>query len=729
MILFEEDWLKYPSAIAHLSTKNESWMHMAKAYKAMGISNHLFLLSLINPLLEHLDPHDPFLTQDQKDMVIAECKINPWYFFREVARIPAQSGAAAIPMEANRGNIALWWCFFNHITMVLTQPRQTGKSYTLFELCVYLLGIKCEGTLVNLFTKDEKLRKESVDIIKRVFDCLPGYLDLRNKRTDASNTEEITVNLLENKMKTFVPRASEKDANNVGRGFGSAINWVDEAPFCGNAHISLPALFSAGNAVRDRAKGAGAPYCNILTTTAGKLDTDEGKYVYDKYVRQAMPWSESVFDQKNIVELEAFVRRNAPGGDFKIAIILSHRQLGKTDEWLWEKMRESGSEGDAADRDYFNVWTSGTESHPLSPTLLRKIVASANDVVYHQYFPHQKYVIRWNVAEKNHLHYMATNKLVLAVDSSSANNNDDIALVWLDADTLDVVGAATINETNILTFANWLAVYLSENKNVTLIMESKSSGESIRDILLIVLPTLGEDPYKRMFNVVVQDKDENPDRFDMLRVPLTRRDDSVYTLNKSAFGFVTSASGRFSRSELYGPMLQNAAKRSGNKVYDKQLIAQIAGLVKKNGRVDHAVGKHDDLVFAWLMAHWFLTNGKFLTWYGIQSVMTNIGDERQMTYEEFAAQQRQQELQARIQSLSKDLEDTADPYLSEKIEHQIRLAGQGLVYQQGSLTNIDQLLADIKERKKKRTVMNGNRYTGEAMNDNDYYLTMMGYRR
>lgn len=724
MILFERDWQHYPSAIVHLSTSNQSFVHMAMVYKKMGISNHAFLLALVNPMLEHIDPHNPYLTQAEKDMIKVECKVNPWYFFREVARIPGQAGAGAIPLEANRGNIAVWWCFFNHITITLIQPRQTGKSYTIYELDVYLLTILCTGTLMNLLTMNEKLRKESVDIIKRIFDTLPGYLDLRNKRTDASNSEEITVNLLENKMKTFLPRSSEKDALGVGRGFGSGINHVDEAPFCDNAHISIPAMFSAGNTVRDRAKSAGAPYCNIVTTTAGKLDTDEGKFVYENYILDSMPWTEQVFDRIDEADLEEFVRRNA-GDLFQISIIMSHRQLGKTDAWLWEKMRETKSSGDAADRDYFNVWTSGTETHPLSPALLKRIVASQNDVVYDYVYP-QQYMINWNVSKENLPNYLANNHLVLCVDTSSAGGSDDIGMVWLDSDTLDVAAAATVNETNILKYANWLAVYLVENKNVTLIMERQSTGIAIFDILMMVLPAMGEDPFKRMFNLVVQDKAEDPERFNQLRQPLGRREESLYTLNKSAFGFTTAGSGRFSRSELYSSTLQEAAKRGGDRVYNKKLVGQIVSLVKKNERVDHQPGKHDDLVIAWLMGHWFLTNGKNLAWYGITRVMTKIEEEKPLTYEEYVAVQRQNELLEQIQELGAQLEETQDIYLADKLEHQLRIAASQLVYGQSNFTNVDQLISDIKDKKRKKLYSSNNNAAIHGSSDHDYYRNMMG---
>jgi hypothetical protein len=291
-----------------------------------------------------------------------------------------------------------------------------------------------------------------------------------------------------------------------------------------------------------------------------------------------------------------------------------------------------------------------------------------------------------------------------------------------------VVASATVNETNILMFGNWMAMHLVENKNVTLVIESKSTGEALRDMMLQILPSFGEDPYKRMFNTIVQDKDDYPERYDVVRLPMSRRDNTMYTLNKSAFGFVTAASGRFARSDLYGNTLQEAAKRGGNKVYDRRLINQITSLVKKNERVDHQNGKHDDLVVAWLLCHWFLSNGKHMAVYGIQDVMTQVGDEREVTYEEHLALQAQKQLREQIDTLGQDLEDCADPYLAEKLEHQLRFLAQNIVYQPGDLTSIDQMLADIKERKKKRSQTSSLNRSDEAVNDTDFYRKMMGMR-
>ena len=92
MILFLEDWQKYPTAIIDYETKNKSFVRQAAVYRLMGVQNHAFLLALINPRLQGVDPHDPNLTLEQQMEVAIECRINPWYFFREVARAPGMAG-------------------------------------------------------------------------------------------------------------------------------------------------------------------------------------------------------------------------------------------------------------------------------------------------------------------------------------------------------------------------------------------------------------------------------------------------------------------------------------------------------------------------------------------------------------------------------------------------------------------------------------------------------------
>ena len=115
IILFLKDWALYPTAIPDITTKNTSAIRFANILKTMGIKNHYFHLALVNRKLQGVDPFDPDLSQELKLLIANECKINPWYFFRECLRIPVEGGIGSKFLEFNRANISLFWCFFNHI--------------------------------------------------------------------------------------------------------------------------------------------------------------------------------------------------------------------------------------------------------------------------------------------------------------------------------------------------------------------------------------------------------------------------------------------------------------------------------------------------------------------------------------------------------------------------------------------------------------------------------------
>jgi hypothetical protein len=253
IILFHQDWKRYPKAIVDLDTSNKSFVRLAAVYRSMGVKNHAFILSLLNPALQGIDPFDPELTVEQMAMIAIECQDNPWYFIREVARAPAVASVEGAPFVVNRGNIALFWSFFNHIMIILIQIRQTGKSFSVDTLMNLLLNISCQNTAINLLTKDDTLRRANIDRIKNIMEELPRYLQQKT-RDDVNNGEEITIKSLGNTYTTHVPQMSPKRALNMGRGLTSPIFHIDEPPFQPNISIALPAALAAGGAAIESAR-------------------------------------------------------------------------------------------------------------------------------------------------------------------------------------------------------------------------------------------------------------------------------------------------------------------------------------------------------------------------------------------------------------------------------------------------------------------------------------------
>ena len=60
------------------TTKNKSFLDMHHYLKSIGIKNNEFMLTLIDPDLDGIDPHDPHLNAYYKQKILRECISNYW---------------------------------------------------------------------------------------------------------------------------------------------------------------------------------------------------------------------------------------------------------------------------------------------------------------------------------------------------------------------------------------------------------------------------------------------------------------------------------------------------------------------------------------------------------------------------------------------------------------------------------------------------------------------------
>lgn len=699
MLLFRDQWRdEYPHAIVDMQTKNTSFIRYAALLKSMGVKNNLWPLILINTELQGIDPFDPNLSTEQIMMIAMEARENPMYFFREISRDPKGTPEEPIPFRANRGNMSLFWLFFNHITTILIQIRQTGKSFSTDTLMTYLLNVRCKKTEINLLTKDDTLRAANLERLKNIQSELPFYLKQKH-RGDIGNTEELSIKSLGNRYRGHVPNKSPKMALNVGRGLTSPIFQIDEAAFLFNIAISLPAALAAGTAERDRARKLDEPFGTILTTTAGKKDDPDGAYVFDM-VQNSAVWNEVFMDAIDNEDLQRIIRQNSPKGELRVNCTFNHRQLGFTDSWLKQAIEESNAKGDDADRDFGNVWTSGSQVSPLSTALLGIIRNSQMLDPYFEIASPYGYATRWFVPAQDIESTMNSDHHVMSIDSSDAAGGDDIAMSIRSIRTGGLVAAGTYNETNLITFSEWLVSWLVRFSKMTLIIERRSTGSSIIDYLLLILPTKGIDPFQRIYNKCVQEADEDPERYREICKPMYARGNDIYVKHKKTFGFATSAVGATSRTELYSTTLQNAAKLMGDKVKDKTTIDQILALVIRNGRVDHPPGGNDDHVMSWLLSAWLLSLGRNLQHYGINSkevLIDNKVNQEINNPQALYERARQNYVRNQIESLVEELKRERDPYIVIRLESKLKSLASELTEENRRILSVDDLLIQLRE--------------------------------
>lgn len=707
MILFLEDWAKYPEAIVWTENPNRSFIDLANLYKQMGIKNYYFMLALHDRRLANVDPFDKNITEEQMAWVAKEVAVNPWYFFSNIVSAP--NVGKRIPLTANRANISLIWSFFNHCQYLLLQPRQTGKTFTTNCLMTYLLSFS-EGTRTLFYTKDSSLRVDNIRKIKAIFDLLPPYLNFINKKIDADNQETITVKAKGTIYNTVVPQKEPSAAEKVGRGNTIEVRHCDEIAFCSNNFITIPTMGSAMNNAIMQAKLDNKPYGTIFTTTAGKKDSAEGAFAYEIYVESA-EWDEDFLDCKNEEDLEKTVReRSNPqneiarkNGIYAIQGTFSHRQLGYTDEWLAENMARNKVYGEEALRDYFNVWTSGTECSPFSVKQNEMISGSEREVLYRDIFE-KGLTIKWYYPKEEIEYRMFNNPVIMGMDTSNNIGRDSSAITIIDATTLETLGTGNYNNISLTTYSKFISDLMLKYPKLFLVIENKLSGQAILDYLIDTFILKDIDPFKRMFNVVVNEKESNPRRFQLMDTSVSRK--AIASQYRPYFGYTTTGTGRYSRDNLYGETLYRAIDITADKIKDKKLIDELVSLVIKNDRIDHQDGKHDDQVISWLLACWFVFNGRNIGYYDINrtrflSNVTAAGEE--VDYDKLNSIRKQNAIVDKIKELYEELSNTSDYIDFNKIEKQIRLLESKVSYNKEILT-LNEMIDDLKEKRKANMV-------------------------
>ena len=198
-------------------TTNRSFKRMYKVLKTLGIKNNKFFLRLYDASLQDVNPRDEAnLTKEQKLRIIAECKRNPWYFFREVVVLNVAGGKKKY--ELHRGNLALTWCMLNNYNSITLLPRQHGKTVSTVCGYVWLYLFGTENSNILFMNKDFGGSKNNLKLFKDIMDNLPNYLKNKNKN-DKDNVEFIVSGTTGNTLRAISSAISAAEADKRGRKF------------------------------------------------------------------------------------------------------------------------------------------------------------------------------------------------------------------------------------------------------------------------------------------------------------------------------------------------------------------------------------------------------------------------------------------------------------------------------------------------------------------------------
>ena len=298
-------------------TRNKSFLQLYKDLKRLGVKNNRFFLTLYDKDLQLIDPYAPNLPKDYQLKVYLECLINPWYFLREVLRIPADGKpieiGGGVQYRIDRNNAAAWYCYLNGIDHYQSKPRQQGKTQDAISKFLYAYLFGTMSSTILFFNKDQDQANMNLYRMKCQRDMLPSYLQMRmiiddNGKADRGieNIRTIRNPVNNNTVTTMGKATSKESAMKMGRGATAPLQYLDEFDFIPyQIEIMNAAAFAYSTAAKN-AREYGSLYGRVLTSTPGDLDTKSGADATE-YVGKMMIWEESFFD-KDIDEIKAYNR-------------------------------------------------------------------------------------------------------------------------------------------------------------------------------------------------------------------------------------------------------------------------------------------------------------------------------------------------------------------------------------------------------------------------------------
>lgn len=145
---------KMQSNSSKTNTTNESFIKLSQKMKEKGYGNWEEPLTLIHEELRDIEIHEllsrkyfhlfpsysfDWITKMQK-LAIDECKQNPWYFFREIARVPMDTGVVGghcRKYEITEADAAIIQCYIDNRKSINYRCRNTGLLTTISLIAVY----------------------------------------------------------------------------------------------------------------------------------------------------------------------------------------------------------------------------------------------------------------------------------------------------------------------------------------------------------------------------------------------------------------------------------------------------------------------------------------------------------------------------------------------------------------------------------------------------------------
>jgi hypothetical protein len=370
----------------------------------------------------------------------------------------------------------------------------------------------------------------------------------------------------------------------------------------------LPAFSTAAS----NAERNGAAYCRILSSTPGDLDSPAGQAA-QKILDKTCRWTERFYDlgpQKAKEIISANAANNI------VYIEYSYKQLGLGEDWFRKLCSLVNGDPTAIRRELLLQRIRGSKDSPFSEEDLMAIQEIKPTVIEEHYIMD---IYQLNV-------YKQLNPKVpylVGVDVATGVNNDSTAVSVVNPYTLQVDAEFRSPVMGYPDLKRFLYQMVKKYvPNAVLCIEKNHGGDAvIQDLRETVL---NRNIYHSMSKELIDDNNAKINKGHIEREVERRRNYGVFTGTKSR--------------ALMIDLLFLTVQENKDRLTSHFVIDDILKLVRKNGKVQAAVGEHDDSIMSYLIALYVYTYGKNLNRWGIVKGMKEPGFNADKAQEEDAMQ-------------------------------------------------------------------------------------------
>ena len=578
------------------NTKNRSFLQLHKDLETLGIKNNKFMLRLYDSTLLDFDPYDVVLPLEIQARMIRECIINPWYFLREVCRIPTDGTAivpgGGVPFEIDRNSAATWFCFINGIDHYSSKPRQKGKTMDALAKVNWAYHFGSISGNFTLGNKDMSLNKLNLSRLKTQRDLLPLWMQMRTVidfttlkiEKERSNVTSMRNPITKNTI-TLLPTAStESKADGIGRGYTSTIQMWDEFDWTMNNTRIIKASVFAFNTAAANARKHNSAYGRIFTSTPGNMDTKEGReadlFINGKHddkenVPGMLKWTDSMFD-KPVSEIKKIISSKSYNG----IMFIEHtwQQLKCSIDWYEKACQGVSYDPEQIAREICLKRLRGSNKSPFTRQQIMQLCNNVEIPIDSVDYSDNYAPISFYETLDKRIPY------IMGVDTAEGLGSDNMAMVLINPYTEKVAAEFASPNINQSKMGAMVIRFMTKFCPKALIVPENNRGrefihiiqESIfADRLWIDADKFGEKEKINPSNVVMRDR---------------------------AIGFNTNTHTRPMVLGVIGELVKNEPEKVNSKLVVDDVCALEKDL-KHDGKIAAAPGKHDDVIMAFGIAH------------------------------------------------------------------------------------------------------------------------------